>query len=432
VIDSFAGKAKYSSMNELFEKLERCNFWEGGIPDTGLPRPLYVERIGAFMGNRLTKVLMGQRRCGKSFILRQIMAGLAKSGVPWRRMCYLDMERMELADLVNHRQLHELIGEYRKRLRPKGKVYLFLDEIQEIEGWERAVNAYSQDSRQEYEIVLTGSNAHLLSSDLATHLTGRFVPFEIFPFSFGEFAAAKGLQKDKSALLEYLRSGGLPEFLHLPSEETRLHYVMALRDAILLNDVVRRHRIKDPELLDRLFRFLCDNAGNLVSVRNIVATLQSKGQRTNFETVSTYLAYLCQAMLVHECPRYDIRGKELLAGNRKYYLNDLAYRQYLSSGFEAAWPQRIENAVYLHFRSQGHAVYVGTMRNLEVDFVVEKDNRRSYHQACYLLADPATIQREFGSLERVADNYPKSVISLDDVSLGERNGIAHESLWNVL
>jgi predicted AAA+ superfamily ATPase len=137
-------------------------------------------------------------------------------------------------------------------------------------------------------------------------------------------------------------------------------------------------------------------------------------------------------MLIHECPRYDIRGRDVLAGNRKYYLNDLAYRQYLSSGFEAALPQRIENAVYLQFRSRGHAVYVGTLRNLEVDFVVEKDNRRSYHQVCYLLADPATIEREFGSLERIDDNYPKSVISLDDVSLGQRNGIAHETLWSVL
>ena len=207
---------------------------------------------------------------------------------------------------------------------------------------------------------------------------------------------------------------------------------MALRDAILLNDVVRRHKVKDPELLERLFRFICDNAGSLVSVRNIVDYLKSKGQRTNFETVSSYLSHLCQAMLIHECNRYDIRGKELLAGNRKYYLNDLAYRQYLASGFEAALPQRIENLVYLYYRSQGYAVHVGTMRDLEVDFVVEKDNRRAYHQVCYLLADATVIDREFRSLERIGDNYPKSVISLDDISLGERNGIAHQLLWNLL
>jgi len=419
-------------MSELFEKLACCNYWEGGFPLTGVSRRRYAERIQPFMGNRLTKVLMGQRRCGKSFILRQIMAGLVENGVPWSNIFYLDMERMELSDIVEHRQLHDLIGEYRKRLQVKGKVYLFLDEIQEISGWERLVNAYSQDSRQEYEIILTGSNAHLLSTELGTLLTGRYVPFEIFPFSFEEFVAAKHLKKDKTALLDYLQSGGLPELIHLQSEEARRHYVMALRDAILLNDVVRRHKVKDPDLLERLFRFLCDNAGSLVSVRNIVATLQSKGQRTNFETVSTYLSHLCQAMLVHECNRYDIRGKDVLAGNRKYYLNDLAYRQYLSSGFESALPQRIENLVYLHYRSQGYAVHVGTMRNLEVDFVVEKDNRRAYHQVCYLLADPSVIDREFRSLERLDDNYPKSIISLDDVSLGERNGIAHHLLWNLL
>ena len=419
-------------MKELFEKLSRCNYWEGGLPDTGVCRRRYVERIHPFLGNRLTKVLVGQRRCGKSVILRQIMASLVERGVSWHNIFYLDMERMELAELSDPKQLHDLIGEYRKRLKVKGKVYLFLDEIQEIPGWERVVNAYSQDTRQDYEVILTGSNAHLLSTELGTLLTGRYVPFEIFPFSFEEFADAKHLKKDKPALVDYLQSGGLPELLHLQSEEARRHYVMALRDAILLNDVVRRHKVKDTDLLERLFRFLCDNAGSLVSVRNIVDYLKSKGQRTNFETVSSYLSHLCQAMLVHECSRFDIRGKEVLAGNRKYYLNDLAYRHYLASGFESALPQRIENLVYLHYRSLGYAVHVGAMRNLEVDFVVEKDNRRAYHQVCYLLSDPSVIEREFRSLERIGDNYLKSVISMDDVSLGERNGIAHQMLWSLL
>jgi predicted AAA+ superfamily ATPase len=360
------------------------------------------------------------------------MTDLLKAGVPARNIFCLDKERLEFADLVEYRQVHDLIVEYRKRLRIKGKVYLFFDEIQEIASWERLVNAYSQDSRQAYEVFITGSNSHLLSTELSTLLTGRYIPFEIFPFSFEEFVTAKNLKKDKTALLAYLQSGGLPELLHLPDEEARRHYVSALRDAILLNDIVRRHRIKDVDLLERLFRFVCDNAGKLVSVNKIVAYLRSKGQHTNFETVSSYLSFLCQSMLIHECGRYDIRGKELLAGTRKYYLNDLAYRQYLSSGFEPAIPQRIENLLYLHFRSRGYAVYVGASRNLEVDFVVEKDGQRSYCQACYLLHDAQVIEREFRSLELIPDNHPKSVISLDDVALGERDGIAHQLLWNVL
>jgi len=419
-------------MSDYFDKLKQCNFWDGGSPDTGVPRPRYVDRIKGFLNNRLAKVLVGQRRCGKSFILRQIMASLVDGGTSTRNIFYLDKERMEFADLVDHRQLHELIAEYRKRLRIKGKVYLFLDEVQEISGWERLVNAYSQDSRQAYEVFVTGSNSHLLSTELGTLLTGRYVPFEIFSFSFEEYVAAKGLKKNKAAVLDYLQSGGLPELLHLQTEEARRHYVAALRDAILLNDIVRRHKIKDTNLMERLFRFLCDNAGSLVSVNKIVAYLGSRGQRTNFETVSSYLSHLCQAMLVHECPRYDIRGKELLAGNRKYYLNDLAYRQYLSSGFESALPQRMENLVYLHFRSQGCAVYVGACRNLEVDFVVENEGRRSYCQVCYLLTGEKVIEREFRSLERIADNHPKSVVSLDEVALGERNGIEHRLLWNIL
>lgn len=419
-------------MSDYFEKLKQCNLWDGGSPDTGVPRRRYVARIKGFLNNRLVKVLMGQRRCGKSFILRQLMADLVEGGTPPSHIFYLDKERMEFADLVDHRQLHELIEEYRKRLRIKGKAYLFLDEAQEISGWERLVSAYAQDSRQPYEVFVTGSNSHLLSSELGTLLTGRYVPFEIFPFSFEEYVAAKGLEKNKAAVVDYLQCGGLPELLHLQTEEARRHYVAALRDAILLNDVVRRHRIKDANLLERLFRYLCDTAGSLVSVNNIVAHLGSRGQRTNFETVSSYLSHLCQAMLVHECPRYDLRGKELLAGNRKYYLNDLAYRQYLSSGFESALPQRIENLVYLHFRSQGCAVYVGASRNLEVDFVVEKDGRRSYYQVSYLLNGEKVIEREFRSLERIPDNHPKSVVSLDDVALGGRNGIEHQLLWNMM
>lgn len=419
-------------MSELFDKLESCNFWDGRPLETGIARPQYVSRIQGFLNNRLTKVVVGQRRSGKSYILRQVMTGLLHAGVPARNIFCLDKERLEFADLVEYRQVHELIQKYRKRMGVEGKVYLFFDEIQEIAEWERLVNAYSQDGRHAYEVFITGSNSHLLSTELSTFLTGRYVPFEIFPFSFEEFVVARNLKKDKAALLAYLQSGGLPELLNLSGEEVRRHYVSSLRDAILLNDIVRRHRIKDVDLLERLFRFVCDNAGNLVSVNKIVAYLRSKGQHTNFETVSSYLSFLCQSMLIHECGRYDIRGKELLAGTRKYYLNDLAYRQYLSSGFELALPQRIENLLYLHFRSQGYAVYVGASRNLEVDFVTEKDGQRAYYQACYLLHDAQVIAREFRSLEAIPDNYPKSVISLDDVVLGERDGIAHRQLWSVL
>lgn len=419
-------------MTELFDNLKASNFWEVGVSEVGVPRPRYVDRIKGFLDNRLAKVLMGQRRCGKSVILKQLMATLVKDGVSPRNIFYLDKERIEFADVVNHRQLDDLIQIYRKRLRVKGKVYLFLDEIQEIEGWERLVNAYSQDQRLAYELFITGSNSNLLSSELGTLLTGRYVPFTIFPFSFEEFVAAKNVKKNKASLLEYLQSGGLPELLHLKSDEARRHYVTALRDAILLNDVVRRHHIKDADLLARLFRYVCENPGTLVSVNKLVAYLQTKGQKTNFETVSNYLSYLCQAMLMHECDRYDIRGKELLAGNRKYYLNDLAYRQYLASGFESALPQRIENLVYLHYRSLGYSVHVGTIRNCEVDFVLENAGRRSYCQVSYLLSDETVVEREFQSLEQIRDNFPKTVISMDDVLLGDRNGITHELLWNVL
>ncbi len=314
----------------------------------------------------------------------------------------------------------------------KGKVYLVLDEIQEIEGWERTVNAYAQDRGAEYEIVVTGSNSTMLSSELGTHLSGRYVALEVLPFSFAEFVVAHGMKPDKAALLEYLQTGGLPELTNLAGEEPRRHYVMALRDSILLNDVVRRHGIKDVALLEALFRFLCDSVGNLFSVNKVVKFMRSHGVRANHETVSNYASHLCESLLVHACDRHDIRGKQILAGNRKYFANDPAFRRYLSSGFDPGLARQLENVVYLHFRRQGFQVYVGAGRDSEVDFVVERGDERAYYQVCYLLGNESTIDREYRALERIRDNHPKAVLSLDDASFGTRNGIRHVPVWEVL
>jgi len=423
---------KYYSMSEFFAQLESCNFWGGHVHDTGIPRQRYLDRLKAFLGNRLTKVLVGQRRSGKSVILRQIITGLLAQGVDPRNIFYLDKERLEFAELTDFQQLDELIGTYLKELAVRGKVYLFLDEVQEIAGWERVVNAYSQDSRRPYEVFVTGSNSHMLASELGTLLSGRYVPFEVFPFSFAEYAEAHGVARDKAAFIDFLQSGGLPELLHLTTDETRRHYVKALRDSIILNDIVRRHGIKNVDLLERLFLFACNNVGSLFSPNKVVHFLKSRGEKTNFETVTAYLSYLRKAFLIHECERFDIRGKEILSGNRKYYLNDIAFRHYLTSSFEPGWSRRLENIVYLHFRSRGYSVHVGTSRNLEVDFVIEKDGSVEYWQVCYLLSDESIIDREFRSLESIQDNYPKFVVSMDDISFGERKGIRHQRIWDVL
>jgi predicted AAA+ superfamily ATPase len=419
-------------MPELLDILAKHNFWTEPPRNLGVPRHLYLTRLKPFMGNQLVKVLVGQRRAGKSYLLRQCIGGLLQQGVNPRHLLYLNKESIDFADIANHRQLHSLVQTYRQRLKVKGKVYLILDEIQEIDAWERVVNAYAQGHDDEYEIIVTGSNSTMLSSELGSHLSGRYVSLEVLPFSFAEFSQAHAMKPDKAALLEYIQTGGLPELTNLAGEEPRRHYVMALRDSILLNDVVRRHGVKDVALLEALFRFMCDSVGSLFSVNKLVKFMSSHGFRTNHETVSNYAGHLCEALLVHACDRHDIRGKQILAGNRKYFVNDPAFRRYLSSGFDPGLARQLENVVYLHFRRQGFQVFVGAARDSEIDFVVERGTERAYYQVCYLLSDETVIEREYRALERIRDNFPKAVLSLDDLSFGTRNGIDHIPIWQLL
>lgn len=419
-------------MSNDFETLERHNYWHGENIRIGIPRRRYLEQIEAFSGNRLIKVLVGQRRTGKSYILRQLIQSLINRGVDPRNIFYLDKEHLDFVDLTDSRELDALIRLYMERLAIKGKVYVLLDEVQEIAGWEKLVASYAQDDRREYEIYITGSNSHMLSSDLGTYLSGRHVPIHVFPLSFREFVAGHGVQPDKSGLLTYLRQGGLPELLNLDTDEARRHYVMALRDSILLNDIVRKFGVQDVALLERLFHFLCSNIGSLFSVNKLVNHLGSAGARTNFETISRYVDHLERALLIHACSRYDIRGKDVLAGSRKYYLNDLAFREHLTPGFDPGLSRRLENCLYLHFKAQGYEVHTGANRDTEVDFVVEKGDEKVYVQVCYLLADENTIDREYRSIETIRDSFPKLVVSMDDARFGVRNGIRHRLAWEIL
>jgi len=419
-------------MNSTFEKLKQHNFWGGENIRIGVPRQKYLDQITEFSGNRLIKVLIGQRRVGKSYILRQLIQNLIDREINPNNIFYLDKEHLDFVDLTDRRELDQLIRLYLKNLTIKGKVFLLLDEVQEIAGWEKLVSSYAQDNQQEYEIYITGSNSHMLSSELGTYLSGRYVPINVFPLSFSEFVTGYNVQPDKPGLINYLQQGGLPELINLETTEARRHYVMALQDSILLNDIVKKFGIHDVSLLKRLFHFLCSNIGSLFSVNKLVNHLNSKGAKTNFETLSRYVDHLEQALLIHDCSRYDIRGKEILSGSRKYYVNDLAFREYLTPGFDPGLSRRLENCIYLHFKAQGYKVYAGTNRNLEVDFVLEKGEDRIYIQVCYLLTDESIIEREYRSIETIRDSFPKIVISMDDVQFGTRKGIRHYLAWEVL
>ncbi|MDR1975347.1 MAG: ATP-binding protein [Bacteroidales bacterium] len=418
-------------MEENFANLEKYNFWNNNVPDLGFPRADYADKILDYTGNKLIKVLVGQRRSGKSYILRQIAHRLIKGGINPRNICYINREFTDFDFVGDYKELEVLLKLYRSRIKPKGKVWLFIDEIQNIVGWEHFVNSYSQDFVEHYEIFISGSNSKMLSGELATLLSGRYVTFEVFPFSFAEYAGITEKEAIKQSYIDYMESGALPELFSLPNDETKRNYISAVKDTVLLRDIIQRYSIKESKLLEDIFVYLVNNASNLISIPNVVNYLKSSGRKTTYDTISNYIGYIEDTFLVHKVERYDIRGKETISGNCKYYINDLSFKNYLYSGFGYGTGYKLENLVYLELRRAGYEVYVGTMRNKEVDFVATKGDRLIYIQSTYLLVDEQTIQREYSPLEAIQDNYEKIVVSLDDVALPSNNGVRHIQAWKL-
>lgn len=423
---------KYSSMIKTFEKLKKYNYWDNAPISVGFPREIYLQKIDKYLNSNLVKVVIGQRRTGKSYLLRQVIKKLLKKGVDKKNIFYLNKEMVDFDEIQNYKDLKKLIDIYKKQLKIKGEIYYFFDEIQEIEQWEKIVNSLSQDCKNKAEVFISGSNSHLLSGELSTFLSGRYVEFEILPFSFVEYCQHLQKTKNKESFLEYLSSGGLPELFNLSGEEAKRHYVQSLKDTIILKDIVGRRGIKDVVLIDKIFDFLSDNIGNLFSVNSIVKYLNSCKQKTNFETLSNYVRYLEDVFLIHKVERYDIKGKLILGGEKKYYLNDLSFHNYLFSGFDYGLGKKLENIVYLYYRSQGWNVYVGKIGKKEIDFVIEKQNQKKYIQVTHSLITKKVIDREFKNLEKINDSYEKLVISMDDKSLSNKNGIEHKLAWEIM
>lgn len=420
-------------MNNKINILKKYNYWTREEINTGYFRPNYIDRFSRYLNNRLVKVIMGQRRAGKSYLMRMIIKHLIeKEGVLRENIIYINKDIAELDFIDNSKQLVQIINEYQDTLKPAGKVFILLDEVQEIKDWEKAVNSFSQDYKFNYELFITGSNANLLSTELSTYLSGRYISFDVFPFSYEEYIGFKNMKKNKDSFLHYLKNGGIPESCNLEDPEIKKNYLLNLKDSILLRDIVRRCNVRDVYLLEKLLNFIIDSIGSFFSINSVVNYLKSSGYKANPETVGNYVGYLEQAYLIHEADRCDVKGKRILSGEKKYYLNDLGFKYYLSSSFDFGVGKYLENAVYLDLKRKGYTVYTGKLRDKEIDFIAEKDDIKKYIQVCYLLADESVVEREFGNLEQIADHYEKMVISLDDVNLGNRRGIKHINAWEFI
>jgi len=384
-----------------------------------ISRPLYMRKIEPFVGKDLIKVFIGQRRVGKSFLMLGVQQHLrARQDAP--HIIAIDKERHEFD------QIHDAstLVDYVERESAGPSNALFIDEVQEIADFERALRSLNAGGR--FDIYCTGSNANLLSRELSTLLAGRCVEIDVFPLTYPEFLMFHDLENSDESLRTYLKHGGLPYLRHLErSDEVVFEYLSNIYQAILFRDVVARHQIRNLDLLERLVRFLADNVGSLVSANGIAKFLKSQHLKTSTKVVLEYLGYLDEACFIRKTPRYDIRGKRLFEVNNKYYFADLGLRNAIAGYRPADINKLLENLVHHHLVAHGYDVTVGVLGDMEVDFVARRDGQVEYYQVAYQLSDESVVAREFGNLARIPDHYPKRVVSMDPLAGGDHQGIEH-------
>jgi len=388
-------------------------------------RNKYLPAILEYLEKPLIKVITGQRRVGKSYFLKQIIAHITEN-IPLANIIYIDKENFDFDTL---RSAADLV-KYAENNQAESKNFLFIDEVQEIQEFERAVRHLLSKG---FDIYLTGSNSILLSGELASMLTGRYIQFPIYPLDFAEFCEFHSLKKDTESLKLFIRYGGMPFLYHINlNDDNVFSYLKNIFQSILYKDVVGRFGIKNTELLERLMLYVADNLGSIVSAKKISDFLKSQSISASNTSVLNYLQMVGNSFLINKVPRFDLQGKKLLEVGEKYYFTDTGIRNALL-GFKPNDINKIlENIVYSHLVSNGYSVNIGKLADFEIDFVARKNNQIFYFQVTYLLANEKVIEREFGNLKLVHDNYPKYVISMDEFNFEPEDGIKHLSLFNFL
>lgn len=395
------------------------------------PRPQYTEKIAGLINRGMMLILVGQRRVGKSKVL-ELFKDWLKRNRPEANVVYVNKEYQEFRDILTAEQLYDYAA---VRLPEGGDNYLLIDEVQEIENYENALRSFHAENR--CQVIATGSNAYMFSSELGTRLSGRYIEIKIYNLSYLEFLRFHNMEDSDAALMHYLIIGGLPGLLAFkPEEKSQINdYLEGVYNTIIVKDIVSREKVRNVTQLENIIRFVADNIGKPVSVANIVRYMTSKGEKISDETASNYLKYLRDAFLAIPVRRFDIHGKMLLESNNKHYFSDHGIRNYIcGSDIRGSIEKIMENVVWNHLRRQGFEVSVGILRAGEIDFVATKSDKRIYVQVTYLLASDDTIKREFGNLAAIKDNYPKFVVSMDPVSggLSEYPGIEHVNLREFL
>jgi len=391
-------------------------------------RSHYLERLRPYIGKDVIKVIVGQRRVGKSYLLFQIMDELAKRGVEKSEIVYINKELFEFDAIKSYQ---DLVNYVKKEEKDGKKKFIMIDEIQDIENFEKALRHFH--ALGGYDIYCTGSNANLLSGELATFLSGRYVEIEVFSLSYLEFLLFHKLENNNESFMQYVKYGGLPYLINLElNDDVVYDYLKNIYNTILLKDVVSRFGIRNVALLERLVEYLADNVGSMVSAKKISDYLKSQKIKISPNIVLNYLSHLSASFFIFKAPRADIKGKKIFETNEKYYFEDLGLRHSLVRYSQGDINKVLENLVYMHLKVSGYNIAVGQMAGKEIDFVAEKNGKRIYIQVAYLITDKKTKDREFGNLLEIGDNYPKVVLSMDENAEGNYKGIKHINLREFL
>lgn len=390
-------------------------------------RERILKKIRPFYDSELIKVLIGLRRSGKSVLLRQIMDELVKSGVEESQIIYMNFEDFQYSSITDAEQLYQYICGQRKN---EEKYYLFFDEIQMVKEFERVINSFR--ATWDVSIFITGSNGKLLSGELATLLSGRYVSFQVTPFSFVEYCEIRRIQEPSDEdLIEYMNWGGMPQRFAMTGETETRTFLQDLYNSIVLRDIVQRVGAKEVDLINRIMEYLMLNPSQTFSAKGILNYFKSVDRAVSAQTLYNYLEHIQASLIVSKAQRYDIRGKQLLTTLDKYFLTDLGLGRIHNSGYKLEMGAMLENIVYNELRNRDYEVYVGKIPNGEVDFVAVKGEKREYYQVAYYLAEQSVVDRVFGAFSAIADNYPKYVLSMDKFDFS-RDGIIHKNVIRFL
>ena len=390
-------------------------------------REKYLQDIRPFYDEDLIKVITGIRRCGKSVLLEQIIEEI-KDKTDEEHIIYINFENVEYEVIGNYKDLNKYVKD---RISDNKKYYLFFDEIQNVDKWEKVINSFK--ATLNVSIFITGSNSDLLSGELATYLSGRYVSFKMFPFTFKEVCHLKNAKESEydSLFRNYLIWGGMPQRFRFDDERQIRTYLSDLYDSIVMKDIIRRFKINDIDLLNRIAEYIMTTPSQTISVENLVKYFKENDRNVAKDTIYNYLEYMCKAYLINKVDRYDVRGKRILNGKYKYYLTDLGIGQVKNISKKEQLGAYLENIVYNELVYRGYDVKVGTFDKGEIDFICLKDGKKVYVQVAYILADENVVAREFSVFNNIQDNYPKYVITMDKFDFSQ-NGIIHKNIIDFL